>query len=314
MTLGKRALLANISIFRYYLKTGPIDGGQLMTIKRLLVPLSSEVDIHSALGSGFLIAQEFNAHLEATFYKSPMGSRMTFDTVGGLSGDVITERVEEQDELAKETHQYFEAEREKRKINYLDAPLPASISSAAWRVVEETPYYGIAHDGGSYDLIVIGRHKHNPARAPRELIEAALFQTGRPVFFAPAHTPNTTGSIILVAWNRSAQSVRAVSAAAPFFELAHKVVVFSVAKGTKRGPSAREIGKHLDWHQVSNEVVEVPPDHRPIGEVILEEASERDVDLIVMGVYSHSRLRELLLGGVTKHILENVSLPVLMMR
>ncbi|MDX1483046.1 MAG: universal stress protein [Alphaproteobacteria bacterium] len=285
-----------------------------MTIKRVLVPLSSEVNLECALSSGLLIAQEFNAHLDAVFYKFPLGGHLPFESAEGLSGAVIDERINEQDDIALQCRQHFESALEQRKIDQLDAPLPASRPSAAWRVVDETPYFGVVQAGGGYDLIVIGRHKLNPQRTPRELLEPALFQSGRPVLVAPPNTPRSTGSVVLAAWNRSAQSARAVSAAAPFFELAQKVIVFAVTTGAKRGPEAGEIGRYLDWHQIRNEVVEIPPDHRPVGEAILDEAKERGADLIVMGVYSHSRLRELLLGGVTKYILEHADLPVLMMR
>jgi len=293
-----------------------------MTIKRLLVPLSSEVDTHSALGSGFLIAEEFNAHLDATFYKSHLGESLPFEDSDGVPvdlinqhvKDLINQRVKEQDDCALQARHYFDAELEKRKIGYLEAPIPATKASAAWHIMEKTPFQGITHDGGSHDLIVVGRSKHDPALVPHDLIEAALFQTGRPVLVAPASPPRSIGSVVMAAWNRSSQSARAVSVAAPFFEIANNVVVFSVTTGAKQGPSASDMGKYLDWHQIKNEVVEVPPDHRAVGQVILDEAKEREVDLIVMGGYSHSRLRELLLGGVTKHILENASLPVLMMR
>ena len=287
-----------------------------MTIKRLMVPLSIEIDTHSALGSGFLIAEEFNAHLDATFCKFPLDGALSFDNLEGLPPpvDLINQRVEEQEDFAVQARHYFDTELDERKIDYHEAPVPSAKASAAWRVVEEAPFQGVTHDGGSYDLIVVGRSKHDPARAPRDLIEAALFQTGRPVLVAPAIPPKTTGSVVLAAWNRSAQSARAVSAAAPFLEVANKVVVFSVTTGAKQGPSASEIGRYLDWHQIKNDVVEVPPDHRPVGKVILDEANERGADLIVMGAYSHSRIREFLLGGVTKHVLENATLPILMMR
>ena len=285
-----------------------------MTIKRLLVPLSIAVDTHSALGTGFLIAEEFNAHLDAAFCKFPLDGALLFDDMDAVPIDIVTQRMEEQEDFALRARHQFDAELDARKIAYLKAPIPSAKASAAWRLVEEPPFQAITHDGGSYDLIVVGRSRHDPAHAPRDLIEAALFQTGRPVLVAPAIPPKATGSVVLAAWNQSAQSARALTAAAPFFEVAEKVVVFSVTTGAKQGPAAGEMGKYLDWHQIKNEVVEIPPDHRPVGEAILDEAKERGVDLIVMGAYSHSRLRELLLGGVTKYLLENASLPVLMMR
>jgi nucleotide-binding universal stress UspA family protein len=284
-----------------------------MTIKRLLVPLSSEVDTDSALGSGFLIAQKFNAHLDATFYKTPLGGSLSFDTYD-LPVDINSQLVEQQDDYALQAHDQFSSELEKREIDRLNAPSPTMKASGAWRVAEENALHGVADDGGAYDLIVVGRSRHDPAPAPRGIIEAALFQTGRPVLVAPAKPPQTLGRVVLIAWNRSPQAVRAVSAATTFLESAGKVILFSVTTGAKPGPSAGDMGDSLDWHGIKNEVVEIPPDHRPVGEAILDEAGARNVDLVVMGVYSHSRLRELLLGGVTRYILENAALPVLMMR
>jgi len=283
-----------------------------MAINRLLVALSIGVDTQSALSSGFVIAEQFNAHLDATFFKFPLDNALAFDDLEGFPLDLINQRVEEQEEVASQARQYFDAELGKRKIDYVEAPTPPAKPGAAWRVVDEAPYWGITRGGASYDLIVVGRSLQGPSPAHRDLIEAALFQTGRPVFVPSANPSKITGSGVLAAWNRSPQSARAVSAAMPFFEAANHVVVFSVATGAKQGPPASEIGKYLDWHHVKNEVVEMLPDHRPIGEMILSEANERGVGLIVMGAYSHSRLRELLLGGVTEYILQNASLPFLM--
>jgi hypothetical protein len=141
-----------------------------MTIQRLLVPLSSEVDIHSALGSGFLIAQEFNAHLDATFYKTSLGSALSLDALEDRPGEIISQQVKEQEADALRARLDFDAELETRKIDYLEAPIPATTASAAWRVSEEAPLHGVAHYGGSYDLIVVGRSKHDRVRhAPWEV-------------------------------------------------------------------------------------------------------------------------------------------------
>ncbi len=285
-----------------------------MSIKHVLVPLSSDVDTNSALGAAFVIAQQFNAHLDAAFYKFPLGAPVTFETVDDLSVDVIRARAEQQDDHALAAHQVFQSWIKETKISNHDAPLPANTPSAAWRVVDEAPFQGLTREGGAYDLIIVGRAKTNRAHVPQDLFEAALFRTGRPVLVAPSDLANSIGSVALIAWNRSAQSARAVLAAAPFLDVAQKVVVFSVTTGAKLGPPAEDIGRHLDWHRIKNEVVEISPDYRSVGEQILEEAKAKGADLIIMGAYSHSRLRELLLGGVTKQILDQASLPILMMR
>lgn len=285
-----------------------------MTIKHVLTPISSEVDPNSALGTGLLVAKEFNAHLDAVFYKFPLGGPVALEMDGGFIEDSIRERTEEQDSAAVQARQVFDDEISERKIEYLEAPLPAERPSAAWRISEVEPFQGIRNEGGAYDLIVVGRSFNSVSQVPNDLIEASLFYTGRPILVASANQPKNTGGTVLIAWNRSQQSARAISAARPFIEMAKKVIVFSIATGAKEGPTAEQIGRYLSWHQVKNEVVEIPHDYRSVGDALLDEANKRDVDLIVMGAYSRSRLRELLLGGVTKHVLQNASLPVLMMR
>ena len=84
----------------------------------------------------------------------------------------------------------------------------------------------------------------------------------------------------------------------------------SVTTGAKLGPSAEDIAANLAWYGISAEVLEIAPDHRSVGEVVLAEASTMGADLLVMGAYSHSRIREIILGGVTQHVITNATLPV----
>jgi nucleotide-binding universal stress UspA family protein len=86
----------------------------------------------------------------------------------------------------------------------------------------------------------------------------------------------------------------------------------SVATGAKSGPSAEEIAENLAWHGIATEVREIAPDYRSVGEVVLAEASAISADLLVMGAYSHSRIRQMILGGVTQHVFTHATLPVFM--
>ena len=118
----------------------------------------------------------------------------------------------------------------------------------------------------------------------------------------------------MIGWNRSAQAARAVHAALPMLERAGDVVILSVETGAKRGPSAEQMARYLAWHEVKAEVREFAPDNRSVGEVLLAEAEAAECDLLVTGAYSHSRLRDLLLGGVTRHVLAEADIPVLLAR
>ena len=87
-----------------------------------------------------------------------------------------------------------------------------------------------------------------------------------------------------------------------------------VTTSAKQGPEPEEIAANLAWHDVDAEVKKLPPDYRSVGEVLLDEAAEIGADLLVMGAYSQSRLRDRVPGGVTKAILTHADVPVLMAR
>ena len=112
---------------------------------------------------------------------------------------------------------------------------------------------------------------------------------------------------------RSADMSRAARSA-PMSTLPRKVVILMVTTGAKQGPEPEEIVANLAWHDVDAEVKKLPPDYRSVGEVLLDEAAEIGADLLVMGAYSQSRLRDMVLGGVTKAILTHADVPVLMAR
>ena len=147
----------------------------------------------------------------------------------------------------------------------------------------------------------------------QEAIEAGLFSTGRPVLIAPPQVAQTLGETVLIGWNRSAQSARAFHAAkALLLKQAKKVRILSITTGAKNGPTAAEIADNLAWHGIDCDVRELSPDNRSVGAVLLAEAEAFNADLVVMGAYTHSRLRQLLLGGVTKHLLSNTTIPLFM--
>ena len=93
---------------------------------------------------------------------------------------------------------------------------------------------------------------------------------------------------------------------------AKKVRILSVTTGAKDGPPADEIADNLAWHGIDCEVLELSPDNQSVGTVLLAEASAIGADLLVVGAYTHSRLRQLLLGGVTRNLLSNATIPLFM--
>ena len=140
-------------------------------------------------------------------------------------------------------------------------------------------------------------------------IDAALFDTGRPVLVAPPTAPTTVGSRILIAWNGSSQASRAVAFAMPFLEKAQEV---TIAVGGHEGHvPAASLAVYLERHGI-RAAVENFSVTGSIGKAILDRAGRLGADMIVMGAYGHSRLREMMLGGATREVLSAATLPVLM--
>lgn len=286
-----------------------------MAIKNMLVPVGDIVHDESAIGTALLLAELFGGHADCLFVSGdvsdviPAGAMGLFEAIHGQMSREFEEERERQRALA---HQRFVEMLADRKIDNRENALPAELPSASWAAASGAASEVVASRGGAYDLIVVG-----PANADRTTVgemsaEAALFRTGRPALIAPPSAPASIGEKVIIGWNRSASAARAVAAALPFLVSSRSVTVVAVKTGAKQGPAPQDIAKYLSWHEVSTEIVEIEPDHRAVGEVLLEEAAGLEADLIVMGAYSHSRLRELILGGVTRHVLQNARIPLLM--
>jgi nucleotide-binding universal stress UspA family protein len=163
-----------------------------------------------------------------------------------------------------------------------------------------------------FDLIVLGRPGRAPQTPRMAPLEAALFESGRPVLIAPPTPPDALGRNVLVAWNGSTEQARANAFAMPLLRDAGEVTVLTVEGGMTPGPTGEDVALHLGRNGVPAAAVTVAPDGRTTGETILDQARLRGCDLLVKGAYAQSRLRQMIFGGATRHILAHATLPVLM--
>jgi len=164
------------------------------------------------------------------------------------------------------------------------------------------------------DLTVVPHPEAGDDVSSSDALHAVLFDSGRPVLIAPQTAGPKVGSRICVAWNGTAESAAAVHAAIPWMQRAEAVRVLSADEYQRRGPGAAELVTYLALHGIQPEVAQFRPMERDVGRGVLAAAREFGADMLAMGAYSHSRLRQLILGGVTRHVLENAALPVLMAR
>ena len=147
------------------------------------------------------------------------------------------------------------------------------------------------------------------------IAETVIFGSGRPVLIFPASQANKARiEAVGIAWDFSRPAARAVADALPLLKRAKKVVIVTITqeKPIETRHSGLELVKHLASHGIEATVEEVPAGGKPIGEALEAFALARQLDLLVMGAYGHSRIRDFLLGGATKSIVASPPIPVLL--
>ena len=193
--------------------------------------------------------------------------------------------------------------------------------SAEWRLDETTAVQvagKVVDHGKSSDLVVIGQQEENELTFDQQdLTGRLLVEGGRPVLFVPRSGRfETIGDNVLVAWNASRESVRAVFDAMPLLKRASKVSLLCIDPPASEKSNGEilgtEIATSLARHGVTAEVVQDFASDISVGDEMLSRASDRDCGLIVMGAYGHSRFREMVFGGATRHVLKHMTMPVLM--
>ena len=182
--------------------------------------------------------------------------------------------------------------------------------ASEWRSADDSGPTAIGTIGRAYDLIVLPQPGALP-KMPESVFETALFDSGRPVLVVPAGTAGLVGQRILFAWNGSTESARAISLAMPVLSGAEAIVVLSVDGAMVPGPTSAEIADSLKSHGLNVSSLHEKPGTRSAGQTIVDTAISVGADLIVKGAYTQSRLRQMIFGGMTRHLILNSPLPVL---
>lgn len=194
----------------------------------------------------------------------------------------------------------------------------ANVASFECRRIDDEAGYGLALQARYADLVVLGQHdpQDTAANTTADFPEFVVMNCPRPVLIVP-HAGNFSGmgKKVLIAWNDSNEAATAVSHALPILRQAEvvEIAVFTSASGqTGNAPQAgADLALYLARHLVKADVMQETTTE-DVGNALLNTATGLGSDLIVMGCYGHSRLRETLLGGVTRTILRSMTVPVLM--
>lgn len=280
-------------------------------MKTILVPFHDDEGGAAAAETGCLLARRFGAYVEGLLVPEHLESfsRGVVTRPVGDQPEWITELTNQWRDIIERSRQRFEAILGRNQITLAAITDAADGPSGGWH--EARP--GVeARMIGSYsrlfDLVVFGRSDPDWQTS----CEAALFESGRPVIIAGSTAPRTIGERVVIAWNQSTETARTVALGMPLLAGAHSVVVLEVQGWSFPGPSGQDLVRHLARNGLPASFRSIKPAGRSNGQAILDEAAALDADLLVKGAYTQTRLREVIFGGATRHIITEARLPVLM--
>lgn len=182
---------------------------------------------------------------------------------------------------------------------------------AEWREESGRQNAVVGSLGRVFDLIVVERPTKLASLAEATL-EDALFESGRPVLMAPPAPPKSIGECMVIAWNGSTETARTVALSMPYLQQAGRVQVLSIEGAMQPGPSGDDLAAALRRRGIAATSRVVPATARQAGEVFLTEAKAAGCDLLVKGAYTQSRLRQMIFGGATRHIIMEADIPVIL--
>ncbi len=276
-------------------------------MKTVLVPTEKSDMMSSTLETALLFARRYESYLEGFALRAAISDFVAADLIVADAWAVAETR---DAELAKEARTLFDTFMQSRSV-----PARAGNTSGfsfGWTEADAARDAFVGSYGRVFDIIVFGRPGSYPAGASMAAVEAALFEAGRPILIAPPKPPASLGDNIVIAWNRSTETARCTALAMPLLHKAKKVTVLNVSGGMVPGPEGEDLARCLRLNGIDCGVVTVDSGGRNPGQVMLDEATKLGCDLMVKGAYTQSRLRQMIFGGATSHILAKTEMPVFM--
>jgi nucleotide-binding universal stress UspA family protein len=292
-----------------------------MSIKRIFVPIPGAAELPGEIETALVAAKALGAYLEALFIAPPPPPPSRAAVSAGAYGYGAAavrmpayDFAAQSEQMTEEARSRFTAVCAAHAVPIVAAgETTAALPAAAWRTAEGAYAEVAARRAAAFDLIVAASAA--VLESLKDIAEQSLLHARRPVLLAPARLQTPLTGPALVAWDESPECWHAVSAALPFLKIARSVQLVSVDRDReRRADSQAEALAYLRCHGVEASAQVVAPHLRTVGDTLLAAAADHESGLLVMGAYSHSRLREMLLGGATRHVLQNASArPVLLM-
>ena len=272
-----------------------------MALQDLLVHVAGTAGQDRTIEVALALAEQHDAHLIGLGIRAPLG--VPAYTEAQLPDTMLTILQDREDERLAEARRLFEAKT--RSAGREDR--------AEWRTDMGVPHRVFGLHARYADLSVLAQDAPESQDLRfADLAEDVLISAGRPVLVVPKGAAAWSGRTALVAWNGSREAARALADAMPLLERAQTVEVFTAGEQDIGDLPGMDIAAHLARHRIDVEVFRFAGIESSVGDALLNRAADIGADFVVMGGYGRSRFREYVLGGVTRHVLQNLTLPVLM--
>lgn len=290
-----------------------------MAFRHILVPIFGYDGDRAALEAALILANRGGAHIGVLHVKiDPLESTPLMVDVGVAIAELVEAAERHVETRAKRATETFEAWCKDRNLRVDDQPNLRTGVTTAYAVEKGAEDEIIIRHGRLTDLVVIGRPTGADAADQAAVrVEDALFGAGRPVLLVPGNlAPEALSRMVsgpaIISWNGSIEATRAVTVALDLMQGMEKVRVISIKEGRKDRHPSLDLVRYLAWQGVAASVADAPATGHSVSDKLIAAAHEAKAGFIVMGGYSHGRLRQLVLGGVTSHMIDHADIPVLM--
>lgn len=282
-----------------------------MSFRKILVPLVGAENDRVSLAAGFGLAHRHGSHVEALFIRSdpvrsiPYGYA-TGDVSGYAAEYAIAAAIRAADEAQKLATRAFDECAARESIDIVARPGVRSKPTAHLRLVQGLFAGEVEQASRLADIVVFGVVPGDESReGAREGVEAALLGGARPVLLVPRELVSGFGADVAVAFDGSATASHAATAAIPLLRAAKSVHTLEVTEATGAATNLVDLRGYLALHGLIPVEHVVDPGNRSVGAAIAEAVKASHCDTLVLGGYGHGRFEELLLGGVTRHLLRS---------
>jgi nucleotide-binding universal stress UspA family protein len=283
--------------------------------KFIVLPFTGSEWDAPVVATALAVARRFGSHLGFLYVRPDVRQEiaaLAASEVGAVSGigDTMERMEREADAREHEAAERWHDVCGREQIAVRDGP-PFSGASAEWIAEIGADAAWVAEHGRAADLIVAGRGRAGGGAA-MEVLEAAVMDSGRPVLIAPPVAPVSVGRVVTIAWKDTREAAGAVAAAMPFIAEAERVVILTIDEDDDTDDRSPErLQRALRWCNPNVQMHRLVRERGTAAETLLLAATRAASDLLVMGGYGHTRLREAVFGGFTRHVLERAVLPVL---